>query len=274
MALLVPASRKQSGQQNVSGRPSATWGTTLTGSATPHALPASPTEVIAATTHEWEWIRLSFHGMAVATTITDALCNVYIGGAGSEVLLIDSLPCGWSSTAALGGIPTAYWFPLRIPRGARLSASLRNLIASDTCYIIIEGGVSNGEHWVGSGVETLGENTAASRGTSVTPGSTSDGAWASIGTTGRKYRYVNIGVMGNNDTSIVAEFMGWDIGSGSALLQNMELFMTSDNATEYQSPWTPRGFWCDIQSGTALQVRAQSHTTASGVQYATLHGVY
>jgi hypothetical protein len=248
-----------------------TTGVTCTGGAA-HTLPASPTEIISAAnnTVEAEWIKVIVHGMNVSATSTDALLNIYIGGAGSETLFIDSLSAGWSPTGYDSGLPRSYWFPVRIPRGTRVSASLRSLIASDTCEVIIELGVSNGRHWVGTGVETLGETTASSRGTSVT-----NATWTTIGTSGRRYRYITIGVQGNNDTTIVDGWWTWAIGTGSSLLQLMMLgcIMGTDGA-EAHSNTDRSGWFCDIPSGTSLQVYAASSGAPSGVVYATLHGVY
>lgn len=274
MGLLVPAARKQaSGGNNTAGtRPSNTMGTTLTASGSIHTL-GSKTQLVAATTYEAEWCRIIFINSSVSATLTDQLCNIYIGAGGSEVPLISNLQSGWAAAITLG-VPVAYWFPLRIPRGSRISADLQALIASDTVNVLFDYGVSNGEHWVGSGVETLGADTANSRGTAVTPGGASEGSWTSIGTSGRKYRYLNMGAMGNNDTTIVAETITWDVGSGSALLQDMSDNYTIDLAAESQSQWTPRGWTCDVPSGTALQLRGQSSTTPSGLQYACLYGVY
>jgi hypothetical protein len=247
-----------------------TTGVTCTASATPHALPASPTEIISAAnnTVEAEWIKVIVHGMNTSATNTDALLNIYIGGAGAETLFIDSLSVGWSPTGYAVGLPQSYWFPVRIPRGTRISASLRALIASDTCEVTIELGVSNGAHWVGSGVETLGETTASSRGTSVT-----EVTWTTIGTSGRRYRYIVVGVQGNNDTSLVDGWWAWHVGTGSAILQHASMMRTRSDAAEAHSNMT-EGRWCDIASGTSLQVYADSSSAPSGVVYATLHGVY
>jgi hypothetical protein len=251
-----------------------TTGVTCTASATPHSLPASPTEIVSAAnnTIEAEWIKVIVHNMSTAATLTDALLNIYIGGAGAETLFIDSLSVGWSPTAAAVGLPRSYWFPVRIPRGTRVSASLRSLIASDTVEVIIELGVSNGAHWVGSGVETLGEVTASSRGTAVTPALSAPG-WATMGTSGRRYRYVQVGVQGNNDTSLLDGWLSWTVGTGSAMLQLLGGIITRTDAAEAHSKM-PRGMWCDIPSGTSLQLRSWASAAPSGLVYATLHGVY
>lgn len=277
MALLVPAARQASYSANfTTARPGlTTMGTQLAGSATPHAL-GTITQLIAATTVEAEWIYIAIHDMAVGATVTDALLNIYIGPGGSETLFIDSLLAGWSSTLAQSGVPNRFWFPVRIPRGTRISGALRTLIASDVGTVYVCVGNSNGAHWVGSGIETLGEVTASSRGTNVTPGTTSEGAWASMGTSGRRYRYLNMRPMGNNDTSLLATTIAWDIGSGSAVLQGMEgLMFSTDGGNEFNMIWEAAGVWCDIPSGTALQLRGQSHgASVSGAQSACLYGVY
>lgn len=277
MALAVPSTRNIARELSYSGRATDTWGTQITASATPHALTGTPTQIIAATRDEAEWIRVSVFGMHTTATNTDALLNIYIGAGGSEVLFIDSLMAGWTDaqlTLALTGHPRTFWFPVRIPRGTRISAELRALIASDTCRVLIDLGVSNGTHWVGSGVETLGEDTAASEGTDITPGTTSEGTFTSIGTTGRRYRYITPGIMGNNDTTLLQGDIAWDIGTSSAVLQGMEHWLTNDHSSEVQSNWYETGWWCDIPSGTALELRGQSGTTVSGLQTACLYGVY
>ena len=275
MALLVPATRRGTIQRNYPGRPADTWGTVVTASSTPHALTGTPTQLIAATTYEAEWIRLTFSNTTTAATNTDGLVNLYIGAAGSEVLFMDSLLAGWSSSMLVGdGDVRTFWFPVRIPRGTRLSAEFRALIASDTVQIMLELGVAHGEHWVGSGVETLGEDTAASEGTDVTPGTTSEGTFTAIGTSGRRYRYITLNSMGNNDTTLLAGTNAWDIGVGGAVYQGMENFLTRDHGGESNGTHDSYGFWCDIPSGTALQLRAQASGSSSGLQTPALYGCY
>ena len=284
MALLVPTSTRSRRRIIISSGTNACddssgafdqgAGTQLTASATPHALPASPTQLIASTEVEADWVRFYIHGMHVSATLTDALLNIYIGGAGSETLFIDSLSAGWSTTAnpAATGLPNTYWFPVRIPRGTRISASLRSLIASDTCRVMVEYGSSGGAHWVGSGVETLGENTSLSRGTAITPATTGSG-WTTIGTTGRRYRHISLGVQGNNDTTVQEMWTQWYIGTGSAILQHVGGIRTRLDVAECHE-FRDAGRWCDIPSGTSLQLNAYSTQAASGNQFVTLHGVY
>lgn len=277
MALFIPATRAVSASANfTTARPSVTgFGTQVTASGTPHALTGTPTQLIASTSVEGEWLYIAIHNSAVGATVTDGLVNLYIGAGGSETLFIDSLAAGWAATLALSMSPQRYWFPVRIPRGTRISAEFRALIASDVCTVYVVVGNSNGEHWTGSGVETLGATTASSRGTTITAGSSSEGSWTSMGTTGRRWRYLNMATMSNNDTTLVATVNAWDVGSGSAVLQGMEGRMFStDGGSESQQMFEARGLWCDIPASTALQLRGQSHGTPSGAQSALLYGVY
>ncbi len=272
MGLLAPSYGAGVSRSNLSGRPATTQGTSLTASATPHALSATRTEIIASTAFEANWVEVIIKNMAQTVVITDGLLNLYIGGSGSEVLWIDSLSAGWSAqhNTARGWY---YWFPIRVPAGTRISGTLRALIASDTCNVEINYGWSNALAWFGSGVETLGENTSLSRGTAVTAGGASEGSWTTIGTSGYRYGYVTLGVQGNNDTSIAGGTLEYDVGTGSAVLQGMERFQVVENTTEFLSN-VHDGWWCDIASGTSLQVRAQHSGTTSGNNFVTIHGVY
>lgn len=274
MALLVPFARRLTQGQNYTAgsRPSNTLGTLVTASSTIHTL-GTRVELVASTAYEADWCRITCLNTGVSATLTDQLLNIYIGPQGSETILIANIQSGWSSPVTVG-IPVILWFPLRIPRGSRISADLQALISSDNCSVVFEYGFTNGETWAGSGVETLGANTAASRGTAITPGGVSEGSWVSIGTSTQKYHYLLPALMGNNDTTLTAGANSWDVGTGSNVLQEMQDFYSFDSGSEVQSQWLPRGFWCDVASGTALQLRGQNSATPGGLQYATLYGVY
>lgn len=272
MTLLTPLGGAGLGGSNLSGRPTTTQGIVLTASATPHALPAAPTEILSATSFEANWIEIIVKNTRTAATVTDSLLNLYIGAASSEVLLIDSLSSGWAHNHDFAR-GMYYWFPLRIPAGTRLSGSLRALIASDICNLEVNYGWNPNLAWSGVGVETLGEDTANSRGTSVTAGDASEGAFTSIGTNSRRYGYITLGVQGNNDTSMASGTCSWDVGTGSAVLQGMTRFEQVQSSDEYHSN-IHHGWWCDVAASTALQVRGQFSATPSGQNYITLHGVY
>ena len=121
----------------------------------------------------------------MAANNTNSLVNIKVGGAGSEANLIENLTAGWAPNMDNAGVQF-YMFPLFIPAGTRISATHRAMLTSAnvTCRLELVGG-GRSYHWTGTGVETLGADTANSRGTSVTAGGAADGAWTSIGTSAR-----------------------------------------------------------------------------------------
>lgn len=273
MPLLTPYHRAQAQQFNYSGRPTTTWGHTLTASATIHTLGAK-VELIASTTYESEWIAVSLHSTATSAAITDLLANVYIGAAGAETVLLPNLAGGWASFPVTNSsIPVRYLFPVRVARGTRISAACQALIASDTVVITVElyGGGMDG--WVGSGVEALGALTASSKGTAVTPGTTAEGTFTAIATTGRTYRYVWPRMVSNSTAVLTASIRALDVGVGGALFPGLENFVEWGMAVEVINP-LGTGRYVEVPSGTALQARLQSHDTDVVAKSVIIYGVY
>lgn len=69
--------------------------------------------------------------------------------------------------------------------------------------------------WSGAFVETFGAVTASSSGTPVTPGTTSEGDWAELGTLTRPIRWLEFGI-GVNSAAMTANTYHVDIGIGDA----------------------------------------------------------
>lgn len=272
MGLLMPYPQTAAPQQrNFSGRPTTTWGTTITASGTPHA-EGSTTELIASTTYDSNMVVITAHGSFVTATATDALANIKIG-ASFETTLIPNLAVGWSATNTTAG-PRRYHFPLFIPRGTRIGASLRALIASDVCYLQIELLNLGDNVWAGAGVDQVGADTANSTGTNVVQGSTSDGSWTTLGTTNRPWKAVLLANAGNNDNTQDAGINAADIGTGSALIDGLENFAHVAANNEIINPHDEKFRPCQIASGTSLQARSQSHSTFTNGRRYIAYGVY
>jgi hypothetical protein len=257
---------------NLSGRFQANSGTTLTASATPHALSDTYTTLMTPTHDCWS-LSVLVWGTSTGAIQTDMLINIYKGGAGSEVPFISNLAAGWTV-----GVDTGpgryYWFPVYIPANTRLSAKCQAVIISDTVNIIVTGyGGGLPPHWVGQGVETLGANTAASQGTSITPGTSADGTFVNIGTTTARYGYVLPMMHGNMaDTAISTGITTLDLGVGDSPLSGLSDFSFGANANEWIAPHQV-GRFCDIPAGVVLQARAQASATAEDRDY-LVYGVY
>lgn len=174
-------------------------GTTLTAHATPHTKVTAFTQIIASTAFDAYGITVQISGVGVASTNTRFLVDIGIGGSGSEIVLLPDLNAGnapiWAGTPA-GGV--YYHFPIAIPAGSRLSGRAQALVTVDVCTVMIwlHGYPTGPSGWYGSRVTAYGLDAANTRGTSITPGSTSSyGSAAQIASsTANKIRYMQIGM--------------------------------------------------------------------------------
>lgn len=268
MALLLPAPRQNRKQDNFSGRPTATWGTLLTGTTT--NVEGTVTELVAATTDDTDLVVIDVSEMAASATNTAGLLNIYTGASMTH-LIIPNLLVGWSATILALGPPRTYQFPLRIPRGTRIGASLRSVVASDTAYVRIS--LLKTGNWAGGKCEAVGADTATSRGTSVTPGTTSDGTWTTLGTTGFNWRWATVASIGNADATLNVGTMSLELGVGSALLPTQSLYRMHDNGSEWQSDNLGGvGRHADIASGATLQARLR-HSGTAEAHFVTAYGI-
>jgi hypothetical protein len=275
MSLLIPTPDNDLFQTNWSGRPSATMGTLVAAGGTAHTLGSSFVQLIAATNFDTEWVEVIIHGVQTSAVDARALVNIYAGGAGSEQILIPNLLAS-GATFASNAFPKVYRFPLRIPKGTRLSAKSQALIVSDNVYVIINlYGGSQLDSWVGAGVEALGISTAASRGTLITPGTTADGAWVSLGTTVNELRYIYVQHGGGNDadTTLNAGAVSIELGAGSVLLPGLDLFLALTEGNETSGIIGTPGRWRVIPAGTAVQARLRFSGTAE-IQHVAVYGCY
>lgn len=269
--LAYPKTKGVRRQSNISGRPLTTWGTTLTSDTVAHTEPATETELIATTDFDTFWVNVMFHTNNAATTVTDSLVNIKVGAASSEVTVIENLLAGWADSLQNGNFQ--YGFPLRIPEGSRISATHRSIRTSTavTCIIELIGG-SAAPHWTGTHVESVGALTASSRGTQVTPGTTSDGTFTNLATNTREFGFILPRACGNTDTSEVGGTYSLDLGVNGVLLTGLDDFLFSANASEVWSSKNPIGRFCYIPAGSDLEARMQASGTAEA-KSVILYGV-
>jgi hypothetical protein len=274
--IFQPRPKRRQVTTNVTGRPSSSaFGTVVTAGGTAHTLGSSFTDLITPA-HDVYELYIFISDTFTSNTQTDALVNLYIGSAGNEVLFIEGLLAGWCANLNGGTLNSKrYRFPVFVPAGTRISAKSQSIVASKNVDVAIYAAGGKPSGWVGTGVETLGLNTASSQGTSVTPGTTSEGSFTSIGTSGKHYGYVFPMVQGTlADTGVSNNVIALDIGSGGTVFPDLEdLFHHMTGSTESGGNLT-EGAFCDIPSGTALQLRAQiSGSTAEAVDCA-IYGVF
>lgn len=282
MSPVAPFGRGTEYFANFSGRPSATWGDLVTASGTPHSLSGTEVELASAAEVAFDVYRMTIivHSSSTTATSTDQLLNIYTGGSGSEVVLIDSLLAGWSAAPLTAFPMRVYDFPIYIQAGTRISADLRSQIASDDVRVMIElhgGGFLQGG-WVGQGVETKGHVIASSRGTLITPGGASEGTFtdiASSSTTAFEWRYIVPMTARNTDTTMLARYFALDVGVGGSALTGLSNFLFQQNTNENSGQiHSTMGRYCRIAAGTQLQARMQDIGTNVEATDCCLYGVY
>jgi hypothetical protein len=103
-------------------------------------------------------------GIAVSATDTSTLLDIGIGGAGSEVAIASDLAVGFAVSGTSAGI--GFSFPLRIPRGARVSARTQAAVSADTASVSIT--LMHAPGFVAPlAVDAIGTSTVSSSATQV-----------------------------------------------------------------------------------------------------------
>lgn len=283
MALILPGSPAFANcTDNLTGAPHALgqFGTNFTAGA--NNADGATVTVLTAVAHDIHYLVIGLAGNAVTGGDGQVLIDVLQDPAGGTAWasLIDDLISGF--TLALStNCPIGLWyhFPVYIKSGTSIGVRARTAHTSDiTIGRVVMYGFGNPKRpemwWCGSKVESLGINAAASKGTNVTPGNATYGAWTSVGspTTGR-YGAIQIGVNGTDAASIgIGHY--WQIGHGSAKLGGSGTVATANNTNEAGPRNIAIPMWCDIPEGTQMQVRGACTDASIEVHNLALYGVF
>jgi hypothetical protein len=175
------------------------------------------------------------------------------------------MPCNTSFTSAW-----QYFFPLFIKAGSSIAIRQQCGTASVNCQyrVWLYCKPTRPESWrVGSFVETIGATTASTTGTAVTPGTTSEGSWTSLGTTTNAVWYWQAGMLIDDTTITANSVYDFDMGVGAVgqsdvVIQGISCYATSG---ETLSPLnTPSMNECirETSAGSNVYGRAQCSGTA------------
>ena len=180
------------------------------------------------------------------------------------------------------GYTYGFAFPVYIKAGTSLGMQGRTAHSSTRvinvrCWAL--GNPSRPElWWCGSHVETVGATPAGSRGTNVTPGTSSGfGSWTNIGSTiSGAWGAAQVGCGSENSTSMKDQYNFLEMGYGSNKLPGSPRFFVGGNASEQGTLWPhARPWWCDIPVGTQMQARmASSLGSSPDVMQIAIYGVY
>ena len=236
---------------------------------------ASWTELNASLTRDYAGFVLQIGDMGTANQTY--LIDIAIGGAGSEKILVENVYVDASGTFYAGD---NFDFPIVLPKGARLAIRGQTSNGSNvTVRAQIHGITAAWPDMPGfSKMETIGADTANSKGTSVDPGATAntEGAWTQIiasTTDDIAGLMLNLG----SDGTIVSGRLLIDIAIGASLSEQIvvEDYTFAQSAGAERTFRNVAFFPIEIPAGTRIAIRAQSDTnTTPGREFdVVLHGL-
>lgn len=181
-------------------------------------------------------IQICFNNNATSTQDRRTLVNVGVDNAGGTNynILIPSLMAGKAIvyTSSPNGI--WYYFPLYIKAGSSIALQATSTVTTAfNASVYLFGQPRRPDTLrVGAYVDAIGITTSTRQGTSLTLGTTSEGAWSSsLGTTSRRYWWWQLGV-GMETASINNAILHFDLAVGNdtskkLLLENQNWMSTS-----------------------------------------------
>lgn len=123
-------------------------------------------EVIASTSGHVDWVAIWLSNTAVSAANTSSLVDIGIGAAASETVIVSGLPAGYHSNKTTAyPVPGCCMIPVTIPKGTRIAVRMQSAVTLKTAIVHMETYFQGLR--CGSVVDTIGADTASSRGTNM-----------------------------------------------------------------------------------------------------------
>jgi hypothetical protein len=255
-------------QTNLPGQPLSTGGTVITpvvGSK------GSWAEVFASLDSDTYCLIVQVHNSRTSAANRSYAIDVGIGAAGSEqVIAPDLIGSNAGVTNNTGGI--WYVFPIFIPAGTRVAVRAQGSVVT-TCRVIVRAFQMPRDQSmvkVAGYVEKLGITGIVA--TALTSGTTSEGAWTSVGTTTRDLWWWQLAVqIPVADVAHNQAFYHFDLAVGDGTnfsIIAQDIPFTTTTGEEAGKP--PFVFGCErfVPAGSTIYVRAQCDATPNGLAVA------
>ena len=251
-------------QTNASGRPAVPQGTAVTPGTGAYG---SWAQMVASTTDDTYGILICANNWAVSAASRNGLFQIGVDPAGgtSYTVVIPSLIAGNSSVYNDRGGGLWYYFPLFMPAGSSIAAQARGTVTGNfSVYIQLFQRPANPFARQVYYVEALG--ASGDGGTSLTPGSTSDGSWVSMGTTAQPLNWWQFGFqILSSDTSHGTAAVHFDVayGDGTNFVPIITDGMWLSSSGETGNGLT-QAVGCEmlVPAGSTIYMRAQNSGTA------------
>ena len=247
-------------EPSTTARPSDTQGTSVTPGTSNKGNWA---QLIASTTSDTYGLVICINSNTASSASRGTITDIGIGSSGSEVVLVPDLISGNAGGYSLGGL--WYYFPVFIPKGSRIAARGQGTVT--TSYRVyaqtLQRPLNPMQIRKASFVEAVG--VSGVNGVSVTSGTTSEGAWTSLGTTTQRLWWWQVGIQVTSaDTSHNTSVYHVDLAVGDNTTKDLIItdlqFIT--NANEYASnPPLSAGVEFPCPAGSEIWVRAQCSGT-------------
>jgi hypothetical protein len=214
-----------------------------------------------------------------STTSRNTIINIGVdesGGTSYEVQ-INRLIAGGASSYVIGG-GLWYYFPLFIPSGSTVAAQARGTVTTAFNVGAVFFQRPNNPSMIrrGAFVETLGLASNVNTGTSVTAGTTAEGAWTLMGTTTRRCWWWQYGMqVSSADTTWNSIGLHMDIAVGTSTTKDIIVqdALISTNTAEYTNNYPlSSGVEYDVPAGTNVYVRLQN-SGANDPYFVAIYGL-
>lgn len=266
--LYVPNGTETYGSQLASWgttRPNGANGTSVTPGAGSYGSYANV--ISSATSFDTYGILINFNSNTASTTSVNTVATIGVDTAGgtSYTDTITDLICGGALPYSGTGAGKWYFFPLFIPAGSTVGCKANGTVATAfRCGIqLLQQPVRPEMMRYGSFVESIG--VSGNQGTAITPGTTSEGSWTSMGTTTKETWWVQFGFqVSSSDTAWVANAINVDVAVGDGT--NFDIIWqdaacpTTTSETQTTPPLTG-GMECRLPAGSTLYMRAQTSSS-------------
>ena len=199
-------------------------------------------------------------------------------GGSSFSVVIPDLICGSAvsnySSIAPGG--TWYFFPLFIPAGASIGARAQGSVTTAfRVFTAVQSQPPNPSMIrKGSFVETLG--ISGITGVSVTPGTTGQGSWVSIGTTSKRLWWWQVGMQNAlADTSWGTAAIHLDVAVGDGSNKDKiidDLIVTTTTVEQIGNAALTAGVEMDVPGGSTMYARAWTSSSSSDSPEVAVYG--
>lgn len=226
---------------------------------------------------------LQIHSGNTAAAAKPQLLDIGIDPAGgtSYTAIISNMQIGMAPGLTAAGA-REHFFPIHIPAGASVAARIRGANATAGTVRVAARFYGRGSNGLalpcGAFTETLGEDTATSLGTTVTPGNAADGSWADLGATSRDMWWWQLGYCVNNGT-VTAEYTYLEVAFGDAsnktsiftVMHGGTTNETCGLAAQTQLLWHVA--YCPVKAGEHIYVRGRCNNAPDTGYSVTVTGV-